>query len=324
MATELQLWQFISDRIRHGQTVLLLVVAESSGSSPGRAGYKMAVATDGELCGSIGGGLMEVTLVEQSRALLSEPAATRSGDSSIKEQVHQRNNPNSSGMICSGKQTVLFRLLSPENADAVSTIVKALENQTLRYLSLTPDRFGIEEKASADADYYFGKKSETDFTYCERLGPKNELFIVGGGHCALALSELMSRLDFRISIFDDRPELNTLAKNNFADRITIIGSYEKVAEHIPSGANIYVVVMTLGFKSDETVIRSLFEKTFKYFGILGSKAKMKTLLSTLEKDGFSKERLSQIHTPIGLPINSHTPEEIAISIAAEIISIKNS
>ena len=82
--------------------------------------------------------------------------------------------------------------------------------------------------------------------------------------------------------------------------------------------------MTLGYKSDEIVIRSLFEKDFKYFGVLGSKAKMKTLLTSLAKQGFPAERLKQIRTPIGLPINSRTPEEIAISIAAEIISVKNS
>ena len=82
--------------------------------------------------------------------------------------------------------------------------------------------------------------------------------------------------------------------------------------------------MTLGYMSDEMVIRSLFIRDFKYFGVLGSKAKMKKLLTTLEKEGFDKDRLSRIRTPIGLHINSRTPEEIAISITAEIISVKNS
>jgi xanthine dehydrogenase accessory factor len=92
---------------------------------------------------------------------------------------------------------------------------------------------------------------------------------------------------------------------------------------IPAGDNIYVVVMTLGYKSDETVIRSIVGKDLRYFGVLGSKAKMKTLMNALIADGVSKDRLSQIHAPIGLPINSHTPDEIAVSIAAEIILVKN-
>ncbi len=139
----------------------------------------------------------------------------------------------------------------------------------------------------------------------------------------MALSELMSKMDFQITVFDDRPNLNTLEKNKFAHGVEIIESYEQIGELIHSNKNTYVVVMTLGYKFDEIVIRQLFDKKFKYFGALGSKAKMKTLIRKLEKEGFDKTRLAKIHTPIGLPINSHTPEEIAVSIAAEIIAVKN-
>ncbi len=219
MSKELELWQFVSDRLQQRQPVMLLVVADSSGSSPGRQGYKMAVGVDGGLAGSIGA---------------------------------------------------------------------------------------------------------ADFIYREKLGPKNELYIVGGGHCALALSELMSRMDFHIRIFDDRPELNTLEKNRFADEITIIESYDRIGEMIADGGpNIYVVVMTLGYASDAVVIRKLIGKDFKYFGVLGSRAKMKTLLKDFRKGGFREEMIARVHTPIGLPINSQTPEEIAISIAAQIIAVKN-
>jgi xanthine dehydrogenase accessory factor len=130
-------------------------------------------------------------------------------------------------------------------------------------------------------------------------------------------------MDFHISLFDDRPGLNTIAKNKFADKIIILESYENIADSISAGANVYIVVMTLGYRSDEIVIRKLLEKDFKYFGVLGSKAKMVTLLQSLRSDGFSSGRLESLRTPVGLPINSHTPEEIAISIAAEIIAVKH-
>src|SRR6476620_7018208 len=103
---------------------MLLVVAESSGSSPGRQGYKMAVGVDGELIGSIGGGVMEVKLVEESRRLLSVPPAVAGG---FREQIHQKNSPNASGMICSGKQTIIFRLLSPQDSRTVDVIVDGLK-----------------------------------------------------------------------------------------------------------------------------------------------------------------------------------------------------
>jgi xanthine dehydrogenase accessory factor len=81
--------------------------------------------------------------------------------------------------------------------------------------------------------------------------------------------------------------------------------------------------MTLGYKFDEIVIRKLIDRDFRYFGVLGSRAKMQTLLRDLRKEGFDQKKLNQIRTPIGLQINSQTPEEIAISIAAEIIAVKN-
>lgn len=323
MKKELELWQFIAKRLERSENVMLLVVAESSGSSPGRRGYKMAVGANGALCGSIGGGVMEVNLVEQSRELLSAPPAGADGSPSlIKPQVHQKYAPNSSGMICSGKQMVIFKLLTTGNAQTVSAIIEALEKKLHASLSIKPDNFSLTT-GEGDEDFHFEKLDDAEFIFREKLGHKNDLFIIGGGHCALALSELMSKMDFHITIFDDRPDLNTIDKNRFAHRIEIIESYDTIGELIPSGANAYVVVMTLGYKSDEIVIRKLLDNDFKYFGVLGSKAKMATLLRELKAEGLPPEKLDRIRTPIGLPINSRTPEEIAVSIAAEIIAVKN-
>jgi xanthine dehydrogenase accessory factor len=334
MHRDLEVFQFIAERLDRDRPVMLLVVAESSGSSPGRRGYKMVVASDGELIGSIGGGLMEVTLVNQSRETLGtqapSPASPHSGEtdedksptSFLKFQVHQKNSPNSSGMICSGRQTVIFKLLTPENIDAVRAAIDSLSKHRRDTLTVGPETFNVGPPEGGTQNA-FQKLTDTEFLYRETLGPKDELYIVGGGHCALALSELASKLDFHVSLYDDRPNLNTLDKNRFAQEITIIDSYERIADRIPSSPNACVVVMTLGYKTDEIVIKNLLDKDFKYFGVLGSKAKMATLLKQLRSEGYSPEKLSRIHTPIGLPIHSRTPEEIAISIAAEIISIRN-
>lgn len=322
MQKDLELWQFIDVRLRRGESVTLLVVAESSGSSPGRAGYKMAVAANGELCGSVGGGVMEVGLVELAKVKSKKAKAKIKAE--IVEQVHQKNAPNSSGMICSGRQTVIVKQLDGDALDSVDAIIDCLEQAKSAAFEISNLGFQIIETTQDTKPHYFSKSSEAEFAYREQLGHKDNLFIIGGGHCALALSEVMSRLGFHISIFDDRPELNTLEKNRFANEITVIDSYETIGDHVPSGCETYVVVMTIGYKYDEIVIRKLFDKDFMYFGVLGSKAKMKTLLKTLEDDGFDRDRLSKIYTPIGLLINSRTPAEIAVSIAAEIISVKNS
>jgi xanthine dehydrogenase accessory factor len=338
MKKELEIWQFVARRLKQEQNVMLLVVAESAGSSPGRQGFKMAIADD-EMCGSIGGGVMEVNLVELAREILQgekqkakgkretenpDNSAFRVPHSAVVEQVHQKNSPNRSGMICSGRQTVIFFKLDSPHLKTVRGIIRALKNHQSKRLRISNLKFEITENNSGDFDFGFERKSETGFLFEEKLGFKNRLFIVGGGHCALALSELAAKMDFYISLFDDRPFLNTLAKNKFVHEKRIVESYEKIGDFIPSGAgNVYVVVMTLGYKSDAAVIRQLFDKDFKYFGVLGSRAKMAILLRNLREEGFSAEKLDRIRTPVGLKINSRTPVEIAVSIAAEIIAVKN-
>ncbi|HXG83605.1 MAG TPA: XdhC family protein [Pyrinomonadaceae bacterium] len=325
MKKELEIWQFAAETLKKNESVMLLIVAESAGSSPGRRGFKMAVAAD-KMRGSIGGGAMEVELVKTARVLL-DAETRRRGDaeknSFIRFQVHQKNAQNSSGMICSGRQTVVFYKLIPPDLPTINAIVCSLEKHQSKTLHVSPNEFCALENQSNDCDFKFGQKNENDFLYEEKLGFTNKLFIVGGGHCALALSELAARMDFYISLFDDRADLNTFEKNNFVHSKQIIKSYENIGDFIASGANHFVVVMTVGYKSDETVIRRLFDKDFKYFGVLGSRAKMKTLLKNLEREGFDEEKLNKIRAPIGLKINSRTPEEIAVSIAAEIIGVKN-
>ncbi len=327
MIKDLEILQFAAERLKKNESVMLLVVAESVGSSPGRQGFKMAVAED-DLRGSIGGGVMEVRLVELAK-VKSEKAKGKSKSkiqnpkSKIVEQVHQKNSPNTSGMICSGEQTVIFYQLNFGDLPTIRKIIRVLKSHKTAILQLTSNNFQVLENQSDDFDFRFERQSKNDFLFQEKLGFKNKLFIVGGGHCALALSEIISRMDFYISLFDDRSDLNTLAKNKFVHAKTIVENYEKIGDFIPSDAKHFVVVMTLGYQSDEIVIRNLLNKNFKYFGVLGSHAKMATLLRNLKKEGFPKEKLDKIYTPIGLQINSQTPEEIAVSIAAEIIRVKN-
>jgi len=315
MNNELELWRFVSENLSAG--VILLVVAESSGSSPGRAGFKMAVAADA-MCGSIGGGVMEVRLVDEVREGLriGRPAG-------ISRQVHRENTDHPSGMICSGEQTVIFLRLGPADSQNVNEIVSALEEGGVAELTVTREGIGAEVGVISESDIRF-EAEEHAFRYRETLGRADRLYIVGGGHCALELSAVMSKLGFRISLFDDRSELNTIEKNTFADEITLLENYEGISELIPSGVGAYVVVMTIGYKFDDLVIRKLLRGEFRYLGVLGSKAKMAVLLRDLRKDGFPEDQIAAIRTPIGLPINSRTPEEIAISIAAEIIAVRNS
>lgn len=301
---------------------MLLIVTESSGSSPGRQGFKMAVSQD-DISGSIGGGIMEVKMVEHAKKLLHAEE-----ESLIKHQIHRKDVAyDQSGMICSGEQTVVYFRVNPQFIDLVRELIDCIENYEPALLTIShidgEAELVLEEKTGVKPFPLFEKITETDFLYREKTGKRNQLYIIGGGHCALALSELMSKFDFYITVIDDRPDLNTLHQNTFAQRIHVLEDYHEVDDVIPQGTNVYVVIMTLGYRSDLVALQKLIRKPFSYIGLLGSKSKVAILLAELKTSGVEKEWIQKLHAPVGIPIDSHTPEEIAVSIAAEIIKHKN-
>jgi xanthine dehydrogenase accessory factor len=317
---ELKLWRFILERLNKNQPVIFMCVLESSGSSPGRQGFKMVVANDG-LCGSIGGGMMEYKFAELAKEKLKENETSPL----LKKQIHNKQSEkNRSGMICSGEQTVfLYQIKSEEEKIAIKKIVSVLEQNKNGELKITPNGISFSEKINSGINCRLELKSEDDFLYIENTGFNNHLYIVGGGHCSLALSRLMSSMDFYIHVFDDRENLNTVTENTFAQEKKILKDYSEMTHLITSGKNNYVVVMTFGYRTDDIAVRSLINKDFSYFGVLGSKTKMEQLYIDWRKDNLPEEKLKNIFSPIGISINSQTPEEISVSIAAEIIKIKN-
>ena len=130
-------------------------------------------------------------------------------------------------------------------------------------------------------------------------------------------------LEFYIHVYDNRPALNTLLENEYAHEKIIVEDYSELKDIIPEGMNNYVVVMTMGYRSDDIVIRSLLHKRFRYLGMLGSQAKIDQLFEAYKAAGIPAQVLHSIHAPIGMQIKSKTPEEIAVSIAAEIIRERN-
>ena len=313
-------WQLIHNSQQQGLPVMLLYVLESHGSSPGRQGFLMAVNAGGEMAGSIGGGIMEHKFVEMAREKLTQTNPERS----IRTQYHDKSAAhNQSGMICSGDQTILLYRIQVADGPAVQAIIACLEQHKNGLLELSPAGIRFSADHIPDMDYGFRMPTESEWLYQEKIGYKHQLFIIGGGHCALALSELMRPMDFHIRVFDDRPDLHTMRQNDAAHEKIIIQNYSELADLIPSGNHHYMVIMTVGYRTDDLAIRALLNKPFRYFGVLGSKTKLEKLFADYRAEGISDETLQRIHAPIGLAINSQTPEEIAVSIAAEIIRVKN-
>ena len=319
MKKQQAVWKLIAGSLRQNVPVMLLYVLESKGSSPGRKGFLMAVTRDGKMQGSIGGGIMEHKFVEMAKEKLQSNEQLLT----IKQQIHDKQAAkNQSGMICSGEQTILLYQVKPENASDIDKLIESLEQNKNGLLKLSPKGLSFDDEVNSHEDV-FKMNSEADWLYQQVTGYINHIHIIGGGHCALELSRMMSVLGFYVHVYEDRPELNTLQQNEYANEKILVNDYNELNNIISSNTNSYIVLMTWGYRTDDIALRALINKEFKYLGVLGSRKKIKKMFTDYAAMGIDEAKLKRIHSPIGIQIKSQTPEEIAVSIAAQIIKVKN-
>ena len=298
----LDFYKKIQQILQEEKRLILMVVIANEGSSPGRKGFKMLVSKQ-QMYGTIGGGIMEHKLVEYAESLLEKPHF----EPFIKNQIHDKSAPkDQSGMICSGQQTIAFYDMDSSYFSLTEEILSD-EIVTIHY-----SNHGIKTTEPESSEWLF---SETNSLV-------QKVYVIGGGHVGLALSEVLSKLDFEIHLLDHRENLNTMEANHFVKSKEVI-EFESIENHIPEGDNIYVIIMSFGYRTDDIIIRRLLDKNFKYIGMLGSSAKIDTLFKNLKSDGFDKTQIGKVHAPIGIDIKSETTYEIAISVAAQLIKVKN-
>ena len=274
----------------------------------------MIICDDGDLYGSIGGGVMEFNIVQMAKKSFGAIQEVM-----LINQVHGgEEHKDSSGMICSGSQMISLFPLDNNDSGTVEKIINSGSGTLIcgpRGISFDSDIIGKEETLF---------HNDQDWSYHEHIGISDHLYIFGGGHVSLALSKLFHDLDFHIQILDDRNmDLSTIKNNSFADEILLI-DYKNAAQYIPEGDHIYVVIMTTGHRSDGLILEKLIHKKIKYLGMMGSPKKVKSVYNDLISKGISDSELKKVDAPIGIPINSDTPMEIAVSIAAKVIDLKNS
>jgi xanthine dehydrogenase accessory factor len=148
-----------------------------------------------------------------------------------------------------------------------------------------------------------------------------KLFIFGAGHIGVPLARMARMTGFRISVVDDRAEFAT--KERFPEAAELLaGDFATIFEKLAITPNSYIVIITHGHKGDETVLGGALRTPARYIGMVGSKSKNAAVFSHLLAKGFTQAELDRVHAPIGLRIMAQTPEEIAVSILAEIIQVK--
>jgi xanthine dehydrogenase accessory factor len=177
--------------------------------------------------------------------------------------------------------------------------------------------FNLNQNASYDSGLICGGTLEI---FVEPILPQPVLYLFGGGHVSAALARVAHQAGFAIGVVDDREAFAN--RERFPMAQEVFTSYEAAFEGIKPNAATYLAIVTRGHKEDMRVLRWAVDTAARYIGMIGSRRKVLSVYKALEEDGVSAEKLARVFAPIGLEIGALTPEEIAVSIAAELIAVR--
>jgi len=173
----------------------------------------------------------------------------------------------------------------------------------------------------ADQGEAVGSCGATLEVFFEVLRPEPRLIIAGAGYVAQSLAKLAQRLDFRIVVVDDRRDLAD--PQAFGDNVQLtFGDIPQTIQELEPDEASWIVIVTRGHHLDKNALQAALGSRASYIGMIGSPSKVRRIFKELLKDGIARERLAQVHAPIGLDLGAETPDEIALSIAAEMLMVR--
>jgi xanthine dehydrogenase accessory factor len=157
----------------------------------------------------------------------------------------------------------------------------------------------------------------------DRLRRLKTLYCFGAGHVAVPTARLAALVGFRVVVVDDRAEYANAARFPEADKILVIKDFNQACDGLDIDADSYIVIVTRGHQYDRAVLEQSLRTKAGYIGMISSRRKREAIYEYLTSQGFKKERLEQVHSPIGIDIGGETPEEIAVSIVGELIKVRS-
>lgn len=324
------LFSALQQSIAKKQDCMLVTVIAGSGSTPRGAGAKMAVFAQNPAIGTIGGGALEYQAQQMAQKALEQ------GKTYTWEFKLHPNEVADLGMVCGGDVEVYFQYLSssaPETAVLLEQILQALDKNTDSWLitEISSDQHWAQQTQIADRKLLSqmgfpspltNKTAIVDFAekkyYAEPLQTAGRVYIFGGGHISKSLVPVLHPLGFRCVVLDDKAEFSDPARFPLAEE-TILTAFTDFSQAVPINDSDYIIIMTRGHANDYDVLVQALRTKACYIGMIGSRSKLKTTKEKLLADGFTTEDFERVHAPIGLAIKAVTPEEIAISIAGELI-----
>lgn len=315
----------------------LATVARRSGSLPMSATAKMLVTTRGARLGTVGGGCLEAEIAE--RAL--EVAASRKP--AISEHTLNSELAGDYGLSCGGTAVMFIEpvygdeLLSRvygacaaalSSGDRAIVVTEAAWEGGPRKAVFAGDgTIGCASSAMREVASSFDLRAElpalSGEILAEPLVGKPRLIVFGGGHVGARVAEAAAFAGWRVTVVDDRDDFADRARHPAAES-TVACDYHDLPPTLRIDADTYVVVATRGHQHDAVVVEQLARMDTRYLGMLGSRRKVALTWKLLEGQGISRARLDRIHAPVGLSIGADTPEEIAISVVAELVATRRS
>jgi xanthine dehydrogenase accessory factor len=346
------IYLMVEDVQKEKSSAVLATVVRTKGSTPQKPGSSALFNGDGLIAGTVGGGIVEkkITDIASSAAI--------SGKSGIYHFNLDNAISSSNEAICGGEITILVDATPRMSLPAFKQMKNAVENRNegillteIKGSSETDleisrhwvDRLnmsslqdpagkiipGINEMISGNYSSDFreialsNNEKEISRVFLERLSSPAKLIIAGAGHIGRVLSAIGSIAGFEVTVIDDRPEFANSDNIPYASRI-IVRDVGEAMKELEKSSDTFVVIVTRGHKNDADALRPCIGTGIPYLGMIGSRRKTDAMRSEFITKGWATpQQWSSIYTPIGLEINSRTVEEIAISIVAQLIMVKN-
>ena len=306
------------EHIQSGERIVLATVVKTAGSTPQKSGSSALFGEKGLISGTIGGGQLEGDVEQIARKALI------SGSSGL-YYFNLNTDAESPGAICGGETEVLVDA-NPEKHRAAleemeQSLSKGSKGHICSIISNKPgEDFSIEQKWITGTEPQLPSDEKNECLFIEAIKPFPHLVIAGAGHVGRALAHLASLLDFEITIIDDRREYACMDHIPDADQF-IVKDIGLAMSELDLGPDTYIVIVTRGHSSDAEALKACVGSEAAYVGMIGSKHKVTTMKKQFIENGLAtEEQWTRIHTPIGISIASVTVQEIAISIAAQLVS----
>jgi xanthine dehydrogenase accessory factor len=279
------------------ERAVLCTVVATRGSTPQEKGAKMLVLADGKTLGTLGGGCVEAEVRKRALELLSENC------SRLLEFQLDHDFGWDDGLICGGVMEIFAEVIDSTRAATYREALQAVQSKIPTTLRISYEQKGVAKM------------------YIEEIGPPPKLVIAGAGHVGQALGELAAKLDFDVTVIDDRADYASQQRFPTAKN-RIVGDIERELRNFPIDAGTYIVIVTRGHRHDGQALHAVIDSPAKYIGLIGSKSKIKLICDDLVSKGVPVEKLLRVHAPIGLNIGAVSVPEIAVSIAAELIAVR--